>query len=91
MALPEDFWTFKDIDTHHACAKGSAFRAFKGMLGILREGEDFHHLDAQHHGETIQRLKGAGRLYPSTINAVLLTPAGYQRLRKRLPVSPPTP
>jgi len=90
MVLPDEFWTFKDIDTHHGCGKGTAFRAFKGLLAELREGEDFHYLGADDHGAQIQRLRAAGRLYASTVNAVLLTPAGYRRLAGRLP-SPPAP
>ena len=91
MALPAEFWTFKDIDTHHGLVKGSAFRAFKGLLEELREGEDFIYLDGAGHEAEIRALRAAGRLYRSSVNAVLLTPAGYRRLAARLPASPPAP
>lgn len=92
MELPAEFWTFKDLDIRHACVKGTAFRAFKGQLAMLREGEDFLQLQASEHGEQIVLLKAAGRLYKSSINPVLLTLRGYQRLLPSLPlISPPAP
>lgn len=89
MTLPADFYTFKDLDTRYGRPKGSAFRAFKGQLRILCEGQDFIQLQATEHPEEIAELRAAGRLYQGTLNPVLLLPSGYQQLLPWL--NPPAP
>jgi len=81
-------WTFREVDARHGCVKGTAFRAFKRLGGALVEGEHFHYLAADAYPETIARLKAEGRLYRGTVNAVVLTEAGYRRLREALPPAP---
>ena len=81
---PQGLWSFKEIDTLHQRPKGTAFRAFKRLSGRLCEGEHYCYLDAQIHSVEIAALRQAGRLYASTVNAVLLTEAGYQRIRQEL-------
>jgi N-acetyl-beta-hexosaminidase len=44
----------------------------------------YYYLDAQTHSVEIAALRQAGRLYASTVNAVLLTEAGYQQIRQEL-------
>jgi hypothetical protein len=76
--------TFKEIDTLHRCSKGTAFRAFKRLGEQLVEGEHYYYFSAQTHGAEIETLRRAGRLYAATVNAVLLTRAGYELLKKEL-------
>lgn len=83
------YWSFKDIDERHGAVKGTAFRAFKRLQAELREGEDFVYLNAQTENAWIDALRQAGRIYPSTVNLVLLTPQGYARLVPLLPSPAP--
>jgi hypothetical protein len=83
-SCPQGGWSFKEIDTLHQRPKGTAFRAFKRLGRRLREGEHYHYLDAQTHSVEIAALRQAGRLYTSTVNAVLLTETGYQQIRQEL-------
>ncbi len=79
-----DLLSFREIDTRHGLTKGGAFRAFKALGERLIEGEHFIYLDAAGHAAEIESLRQAGRLYPTTVNAVLLTASGYGLLRERL-------
>ncbi len=81
----EGTWSFKEIDARHGCTKGTAFRAFKRVRAELEEGSDFHYLDAATHAARIAELKRRGRIYASTVNAVLLSASGYARLKRHLP------
>jgi len=76
--------SFKEIDALHHCPKGTAFRAFKRLGARLTEGEHFYYLDAQHCSADIDALRQAGRIYASTINAVLVTAAGYRLIAEVL-------
>lgn len=83
--LPEQrLLSFKEIDRLHQCAKGTAFRAFKRLGRRLTEGEHFCYLNAETHAAEIEALRQASRIYTSTVNAVLLTKAGYAMLRQVL-------
>ncbi|HXH03347.1 MAG TPA: hypothetical protein VNN09_08505 [Candidatus Competibacteraceae bacterium] len=84
--IPDDYagWrSLREIDQAHGLPKGSAFRAFKRAR--LTEGEDFLYLAAERHGEIIAELKAAGRLYRSTVHAVLISARGYEKLQQFLP------
>lgn len=81
--MPKDR-SFKEIDLLHESPKGTAFRAFKRLGSRLSEGEHFYYLDARTRREEIDALRRAGRIYPTTVNAVLLTEAGYELIRKVL-------
>lgn len=76
--------SFKEIDTLHQRPKGTAFRAFKKLNKILIEGEHYIYLPTTTHAKDIETLRQTGRLYASTVNAVLLTEAGYALLRDKL-------
>ena len=80
----QPLFTFKEIDALHQCSKGTAFRAFKRLGEQLIEGEHYYYFSAQTHGAEIETLRRAGRLYAATVNAVLLTKAGYELLKKEL-------
>lgn len=77
---PAGLHTLREIDEACGLPKGSAFRAFKRLLPGLAEGRDFLWLEAEAHAETIAALKQQGRLYPTTVNALLFSAAGRRRL-----------
>ena len=66
--------TFRELDLRNRWAKGTAFRRFKALLTELVEGEDFRRLAADVEGSQIDELRITGRIYPSTVHAVLLSP-----------------
>ena len=68
------FATFRELDARHGRAKGDAFRAFKALGTRLTEGQDFHCCDRRVDGEEFDLLEASGRLYPGTVNGVLLGP-----------------
>jgi hypothetical protein len=80
--------SFKEIDTLHQRPKGTSFRAFKGLSQQLLEGEHYYYLNAQSHAAEIEALRREGRIYSSTVHAVLLTPVGYELIQKALETKP---
>ena len=64
--------TFRELDLRNNWSKGTAFRRFKALLPVLAEGEDFHRLAADSDALKIDELRVAGRIYASTVHAVLL-------------------
>ena len=76
--------TLREIDERHGLPKGSAFRAFKRLRGALREDVDFTLLSAPSARSEIERLRGAGRIYRSSVNVVVLAESGVERVRAEL-------
>ena len=72
--------SFKQLDELNGVQKGTAFRAFKRRRKHLVEAVDYFYLPGSEHETFIGSLKGAGQIYRSTTNLVLLTRNGYQRL-----------
>jgi hypothetical protein len=71
-----DGWrTLRELDAALQRPKGTAFRAFKRLVETLQEGRDFRVLRRDRDGEEIQHLRTAARIYASSINVVLLSPA----------------
>ncbi len=73
--------SMRELDEAAGLPKGAAFRAFKALLGALREGSDFVVLDHQTTQALAARLIAEGRLYRSSVNPVLLAPAAAARVR----------
>jgi hypothetical protein len=73
--------TFRELDELGGTPKGHAFRRFKALRGQWREGREFVVLDAQHDAGQIAQLKREGRLYGSTLNAVLVSPEAARAIR----------
>ena len=71
MQHPDDL-SFRELDARNNWAKGTAFRRFKAALPQLVEGQDFYRLDANADRARIESLRAAGRIYASTVHAVLL-------------------
>ncbi|MEM7406418.1 MAG: hypothetical protein AAF458_14055 [Pseudomonadota bacterium] len=73
--MTRDHWlTFKEIDGRNGWPKGAAFRRFKRALTRLTEGRDYIRLDAMDESGEIDALRAGGRLYSSTVHAVLVSP-----------------
>ena len=70
-----DFVSFREIDESLGLAKGHAFRAFKQLVGAWTEGVEFVCCDQREHPAAHALLAQRGRLYPGTVNAVLLAPS----------------
>lgn len=75
--------SFFQIDYLNGFTKGAAFKLFKAGREHLEEGRDYFYLSAAQHAEKIQILKASGQIYPTTVNLVLMTRAGYGKLRQR--------
>jgi hypothetical protein len=76
--------TFREMDQRHGRAKGDAFRAFKALAAQLVEGQDFHCCDSRLDGEEFDLLEASKRLYPGTVNGVLLAPSAQAAIAARL-------
>lgn len=77
MAKSNKTWTLKEIDHERENTKGTAFLAFKQLKESFDEGRDFYYLSAAEDGAEIDQLRDTGRIYATTVNAILLTESGY--------------
>lgn len=84
MTKHEKTWSLKEIDESRDAPKGTAFRAFKQLLEGFDEGSDFFYYSAHEDGDEIESLRATGRIYETTVNAVLFTKAGYEALAEYL-------
>ena len=64
--------TFKEIDRAHGLPKGTAFRLFKRLEPGWVEGKHYWCCDSRAAPAAFAELRGRGRIYPATVNAVLL-------------------
>lgn len=80
MIKREQTWSLKEIDESRGARKGTAFLAFKQLLEGFDEGQDFYYLSAHQDSAEIEALRASGRIYATTVNAVLFTRAGYDAL-----------
>lgn len=77
MAKQEKTWSLKEIDKTRGDAKGTAFLAFKQLKDSFDEGRDYFYLNAAQDSRELEKLRKSGRIYETTVNAILLTEAGY--------------
>lgn len=80
MNKREKTWTLKEIDQSRDVPKGTTFRAFKQLLEGFDEGHDFYYLSASQDAEEIEALRLSGRVYQTTVNALLFTEPGHEAL-----------
>ncbi len=73
--------SMRDLDDAAGLPKGTAFRAFKRLLGGLEEGRDFVVLDLQAAQALVAALIDGDRLYRSSVHPVLLAPAAAAQVR----------
>ena len=80
-----DGYTLREIDIRLGRPKGSAFRAFKTPPGGA-PGETWTSPCCRRtpRGRRIERLRAAGRIYRSSINVIILTESGFERVRAEL-------
>jgi len=76
--------TFREIDAALGLPKGSAFRAFKRLRGTLAEGYDFTVLYHDADASRIEAMRSEGRIYPGTVNAVLLSSRAAAQIQAAL-------
>lgn len=76
--------TFRQLDQLNNVPKGTSFRAFKRVRLYLEEGEDFFCLAASEHLTLAEVLRQSGALYPASINMVLVTRCGYERMQRAI-------
>lgn len=77
MAKADKTWSLKEIDEARGDRKGTAFLAFKQLKESFDEGRDYYYLNAAQDAREIDKLRASGRLYETTVNAILLTEGGY--------------
>ncbi|TVP61074.1 MAG: hypothetical protein EA349_00655 [Halomonadaceae bacterium] len=76
-----DTLSFRQIDEMNGLTKGTTFRLFKARVNQLVEGEDYFYLPDESHGAMISALKETGQIYQRTTHLVLITAAGYGKLK----------
>ena len=76
--------TLRELDESAGTPKGTAFRAFKRIEPTLREPLDYRLLRSGEAAAQIGELRGSGRIYDSSRNIVLLSPALSETLLARL-------
>jgi hypothetical protein len=77
--------SFRQSDQLNQQAKGTTFKLFKAARQELVEEYDYFYLSATSYSKRIETLKSTGQIYGATVNLVLLTRAGYDKLRQRAP------
>ena len=76
--------TLRELDESAGTPKGTAFRVFKRIEPTLREPLDYRLLRSGDAAAQIGELRGSGRIYDSSRNVVLLSPALSETLLARL-------
>lgn len=74
--------TFRQLDQLNDVPKGTSFRAFKQVQLYLEEGVDFFYLAGSEHLRLSEALRQCEALYPSSVNVVLVTRRGYERMQR---------
>lgn len=74
MSAYPQWQSLRETDALAGTGKGAAFRAFKAREPQLREGLDYRVLDAHADRDAIETLRHAGRIYPSSVQVLLLSP-----------------
>lgn len=76
--------TFRQLDRLNDVPKGTSFRAFKRARAHMEEGKDFFYLPANEHRGLSRALRQNGALYPASVNMVLVTRRGYERMQRSI-------
>ncbi len=80
MAKTEKTWSLKEIDQSRGDSKGTAFLAFKQLKDSFDEGRDYYYLSGADDSREIEALRKSGRIYETTVNAILLTEGGHSAI-----------
>lgn len=84
MATNQDWTTLREIDEAEGAVKGSAFRAFRRIDNAWSETRDFRVLHHRSDRAEIDALRAGGRIYGSTVNLLLLSPALATAVRAQM-------
>ena len=76
--------TFRQLDRLNDVPKGTSFRAFKRARAYMEEGKDFFYLPANEHVGLSAALRQNEALYPASVNMVLVTRRGYDRMQRSI-------
>ncbi len=80
----QNWLSLRDIDQASGTTKGAGFRAFREIETQLTQTVDFLLLHHREDAEAIAALRSNGKIYPGSINVILLSPAVGQRLIEML-------
>jgi len=83
-----DWFSLREIDLRCGTSKGTAFRAFRALEAQLVHDVDFLLLRHDEDAEAIAALRQRGRIYPGSVNVVLLGASAAQRLIDTLQTPP---
>ena len=72
--------TLREIDQRRRAPKGTAFRAFKRLEPIWREGREYRVLHAERDAAEIEALRAAGRVYATSRTIILLSADAASRI-----------
>ena len=72
--------TLRELDERKGLPKGATFRRFRDAEPRLAEGRDYRVLHARQNADEIAALRAADRIYRTSVNVVLLSPALARRL-----------
>ena len=76
--------SFRELDQTSGMAKGSAFKVFKRIEQGLEESHDYVLLRLQDQRDLIETLRSSQRIYASSMNVVLLSPATERLILNQL-------
>ncbi|EAR21910.1 ORF6N domain-containing protein [Nitrococcus mobilis] len=76
--------TLRQLDRLNGVPKGTSFRVFKRVRPCLEEGMDFFCLAANEHSKLAEALHQSGALYLASVNMVLITRRGYERMQRSI-------
>jgi len=82
--MDKDWITLRECDEAEQAAKGSAFRAFRSIEANWQEPRDFCVLHHQHDRALIDELRVQQRIYASTVNLLLASPALAAAVRTQM-------
>jgi hypothetical protein len=80
MSDYRDWTTLRELDAAHGAVKGTAFRSFKRLEAELAEGRDYIVLHQLRDRMAIDALRRQQRIYPGSLNVVLLGSGAVQRI-----------
>ncbi|MDP3858116.1 MAG: hypothetical protein Q8Q73_10210 [Stagnimonas sp.] len=77
-----DWLSLRELDARAARPKGEAFRAFRRLEAGWQQGLDYRLLRTDDAGAAaeIADLRAQGRIYPSSVSVLLLSPARSAQL-----------
>ncbi|MDB5970717.1 MAG: hypothetical protein JWQ90_3167 [Hydrocarboniphaga sp.] len=82
--MEKNWITLREVDEAEHAAKGTAFRAFRRIEAHWSEPQDFRVLHHDDDRAIIDSLRAKQRIYSSTVNLLLLSPALATAVRAQM-------